>query len=293
MKLPSKIPKPGKTWMVLAVAISIGLLAALGARHYFSNRIAQIDADASSRMVKVVVAKVALHKGDVVSAENVAVRPIPADYAHATSVRPDEFEHLDGERVGYDVEPGEAILWGLLETKKLPTFSARIVDGRRAVTVPVDEINSISGMLEPGDTIDLMVSLDRMGRKTAAPLLQGLRVMATGQRSVDDPKTGEARQYETVTLDTTPAEARTIILAREAGRITALLRNPQDTRSAGPPADIDSLLYGPPLRPLRRAEAHGVPVLYGGADAHFSASALQLKPKAAVTATEIQAEGRP
>lgn len=263
MKLPLRLAKPGKTGIVLIVAIGVGLLAAFGARHYFRARIAQIESAAGEGLVSVVVAKADLPKGSVLSSATVAVRPIPRDYAHGSAIRPEDFSQIDGQRLGYDLGAGEAVLWSLLEGKKAPTFSARVAEGRRAVTVPVDEISSISGMLEPGDTIDLLVSFEQQGRKKALPLLQNVRVMATGQRSSDDPKTGESRQYETVTLDTTPEEARAVILAREAGRITALLRNPQDAVAAAPSEELRDWLYGRPPR-AARAAAPGVQVLYGG-----------------------------
>src|SRR5690606_18918337 len=134
-----------------------------------------------------------------------------------------------GRAVAFDVKAGEMLMWSQMEGEKVPTFSTRIEAGRRAITVAVDEINSISGLLEPGDLIDLLVTVDQQGEKVTVPLLQGVRVMATGQRSVDDPKSGERRMYSTVTLNTDPLQAQNVVLAREAGRITALLRNPQDS----------------------------------------------------------------
>ncbi|SER23988.1 pilus assembly protein CpaB [Solimonas aquatica] len=265
-----RVPKLGRTGIVLIVALGVGVLSALSARYYFKARIAAIDAEANQRVVSVVVAKTALHKGDVLSRKTLAVRSIPRQYAHLTAVSPDEFQHIDGERIAYDLEAGEAVLWGLLESKRAPTFSARIAEGRRAVTVPVDEINSISGLLEPGDTIDLIVSFEQQGKVRAVPLLQGVKVMATGQRSVDDPKTGEAREYETVTLDTTPEEARAVILAREGGHITALLRNPDDVPGPSSSSDLNAWLYG---KPAAAGRSNSVPVLYGGG-ASLSSSAL-------------------
>jgi len=158
------------------------------------------------------------------------------------------------------------ILWSLMEGKRTPTFSARVEAGRRAMTVPVDEISSISGMLEPGDTVDLMVTLDQRGRKLTFPLLQTVQVMATGQRVVDDPKTGDRRSYSTVTLDITPEQAQYVIVAREAGRITALLRNPQDKQPlADARSDVAQLLGLKDGAAVSNTERDlQVPVLYGG-----------------------------
>ncbi len=273
-KLPAALSalRPNKTWAVLGVALTIGLLAALGARSYLFSQLAEIEARGKGRMVEVVVAKTDLAKGQRLSSDNLAVRPVPADYAHSLALKPEQFERVDGRALAYEAKGGEAILWSMLEGSKVPTFSARVASGRRAITVPVDEINSISGLLEPGDRIDLMVSLEHGGRQRSFPLLQGVEVMATGQRSVDDPRSGERRLYSTVTLDTDPWQAQNIIVAREAGKLTALLRNPQDQAPVpGGTADLAAWLadkHGP--------MGDGVPVLYGGRGAKLPPEGLRL-----------------
>ena len=228
MKSPFKNLKINKTWIVVGAALVMGLLAALVARNYLSNEMAAIEARKNGEKVNIVVAKGKMKKGDVISSATVAVRSVLVDYAHSNALMPNQFDTFDGKVLAFGVNGGEMILWSMLEAKKTPTFSARVEAGRRAITVPVDEINSISGLLEPGDLIDLIVTVSQRDKKFTFPLLQSVRVMATGQRSVDDPKSGERRQYSTVTLDATPKQAQNVIVAREAGKITALLRNPND-----------------------------------------------------------------
>lgn len=280
--------KPKKTWIILGVALGIGLLAALVASSYLSSQMAAIEARSKGVTVDVIVAKRDLVKGAALTSESVAVRPVPVEFAHSAAIVPAEFDRIDGQILAYPIKSGDAILWGLMEGKKVPTFSARVEVGHRAMTVPVDEINSISGLLEPGDVIDLMVTVDKSGKKSTFPLMQSAAVMATGQRSVDDPKSGERRQYSTVTLDTTPEQAHYVIVAREIGKITALLRNPQD-KTAMPDggADIASLL-GIRAGSIAGDAMPAIPVLYGGA-AGLSAEALVLKKYANSAPPQTQA----
>lgn len=280
-----------KPTIVLLVAASMGLLAALVARSYLSSRVEEIEGRAKGRMVELVVASTDLEKGAVLTPENVSVRPIPLEYAHESAVTPQAFSRAEGEKLGFPVKAGQMILWSSLESKKAPTFSSRVEVGRRAMTVPVDEINSISGMLEPGDVIDLVVTIDKQGSKSTFPLLQGVQVMATGQRAVDDPKSGERREYSTVTLDTTPEQAQHVITAREGGKLTALLRNPQDQKQmVVENLDIDKLLNGASPGaglPTKVAELpgaaaipsqnDGIPVLYGGFNSKFTPEQLQME----------------
>jgi pilus assembly protein CpaB len=268
--------KPNKAWIVLGVALGIGLLAALAARSYLNNQMEAIDARNRGQQVNVVVAKRELKRGDKLSSENVAVRAIPMDYAHSGAVSPGAFDRLDGQTLAFPVKAGEMVMWSLLEGKKVPTFSARVEAGHRALTVPVDEINSISGMLEPGDMIDLIVTVDQSGKRRVFPLLQSVQVMATGQRSADDPKSGEKRSYSTATLDATPEQAENVIVAREIGKITALLRNPQDKQTRGKNVDMTTLLG---LKSGSSVFADGgrqVPVLYGGRSGKLPEEGLRL-----------------
>ena len=270
--------KLSKTWIVLGVALGIGALAALAARNYLSNQMDAIEAKDRGNKVNVVVAKRELRRGEKISSENVAVRPIPIDYAHSDAVSPNDFEKLEGQTLAFTVKPGEMLLWSLLEAKKAPPFAARIGAGHRAITVPVDEISSISGLLEPGDTIDLMVTIDRKGRKATLQLLQSVRVLATGQRSADDAKTGERRQYSTVTLDATPEQAEQVIAAREAGRITALLRSPQDKQAETTLGKDLAKYFGLQGEDGKSPQTIDVqvPVLYGGRGAKVSPEGLKL-----------------
>ncbi len=271
--------KFNKTWAVLAIALSMGLLAALAARSYLSTQMEAIQVRAKGQQINLIVAKRDLKKGEKVSKENVAVRPVPTDYAHSIAINPNDFERLNGRVMAYPVKSGELILWGLLESKKAPSFSTNVAAGYRAITVPVDEINSISGMLEPGDKIDLMVSMDRKGKKITFSLLQNVQVMATGQRSIDDPKSGERRQYSTVTLNTTPAQAQNIIVARDVGKITALLRNPQDkhTSNNNNNADVANLLGVKTDGQTLTVEGEKqVPVLYGGRGSKLPPEGLKM-----------------
>lgn len=277
MKTSSKLRnlKLNKTWLVLGVALAIGLIAALAARSYLSRQVAAIEARSKGKTVNVIVVKANVLRGTKISQANVAVRAIPVEFAHSLAITPDSFDQIDGQILAYPINAGEMILWGAMEGKKVPTFSARVDPGHRAMTVPVDEINSISGMLEPGDIIDLMVSIDQKGKKITFPFLQSVEVMATGQRSVDDPKSGERRQYSTVTIDTTPAQAQNVIVAREVGKLTALLRNPQDKSPMGNTNyDVEALLG---LKGNVRGNGdREIPIIYGGASTKLSADAMRL-----------------
>lgn len=271
LALPA-LRRPGKTTLVLGLALAIGVIAALAANRFLSARIDAIEARNRSAMVEVVVARTDLPRGEEITPDKVALRPIPKDYAHSNALTNASFGSVVGRKLAFHIKGGEMLLASMLEASKPATFSGRVGMGWRAMTFAVDEINSISGLLEPGDVIDLIASLDRKGSKVTMPLLQGVQVIATGQRLVDDPVTGERKQYATVTLNVTPSQATALIAARDSGKITALLRNPADRQAApGEALDMNALL-GQSLNPDPQ-----IPVLYGGRASKFPAEALWLR----------------
>ena len=115
-------------------------------------------------------------------------------------------------------------------------FSATLKKGWRALTFEVDAVNSISGMLRPGDRIDLIYTARGISGGPAgsdvdvtAPLMSNVTVLATDQSVTKrDLETGKERSFSTITLEVSPLDADRIIVAKESGRLTAVLRHPED-----------------------------------------------------------------
>lgn len=253
-----------KNWIVLIAALSVGGLAAFGAKNYLGAQMAEIEArEKNKAMVQMVVAKTDLGKGSALSADNVAVRPVPKEWAHSSAITPDQFGRAEGSVLAYAANSGEPLIWSQLEGQRTPTFSARLGQGRRAVTVPVDEISSLSGMVEPGDLIDIVVSLKKDNKNFTFTLLQSVTVLATGTKaSPDDQDPGARHTFTTITLDTTPEDAKRVIAAREVGRVTALLRAPNDASSVSRDRSDALSLLG--LASGFASTGSSVPVIYGG-----------------------------
>ena len=254
-----------KHWIVLVVALALGVLAALGASNYLSQKMAEIEARSQDGdLVQVVVAKTSLPSGAPIGAETVAVREIPRTWAHSGAITPDQYGRAEGAALAHPAAAGEPILWAQLEGRRAPSFSARLQSGQRAVTVPVDEISSLSGMVEPGDRIDIVVSARNETRSFTFTLLQNVQVLATG--SVADPDAPETqglpRSYTTITLDTSPEDAKRVIAAREIGRVTALLRAPGDLAAVSGAITDARKLLGLPAGDDGAVST--VPVIYGG-----------------------------
>lgn len=255
---------------MLAVALAAGAAAAWLSQRHIQARIEQLEDDARAPLVSVVVAATDLAAGARLTADAVAVREVPVAWASPSAVTPEQFDAIASTSLAHPLARGEALLRAHVAPPRPQGFADRLVDGRRAVTIPVDEISSVSGLLQPGDVIDLYVSFEHKGNPVTVPLLQGMKVLATGRQVEASPRTvgtAEAeRSFSTVTLDASLDEAVKLIAARQAGAITAMLRRPGDAKPARAEyrGDLGKLLGlqepQPEIAARKRAR---VPVIYG------------------------------
>ena len=279
MKFPKIVIN--RSVVLLLAALTLGGLSAFGVKRFIERQVAEVEARGKGKLVRVIVPKEDLPKGTALTSAAVASRDVPADWAHSNAITPQQFDRVENQKLAYPAARGEMILWSMLEGQRAPSFSARLPAGRRAITVPVDEVNSISGMLQPGDRIDLMVSARKDNRAYMFPLLQNVVVLATGSQAVaaGDTSGKEAgrRSYTTITLDASPQDAQRVLAAREVGKLAALLRSPGDSASAFSSRRDAMALLG--LNDAERAPTGeaSVPVIYGGGNG--SRDALKELPR--------------
>jgi pilus assembly protein CpaB len=295
-----------RSWVILVGALVFGGLAVFASSRYISQTISSERAklNPNVEMIDVVVAKGALERGSNVGSGNMAVRPVPRDYVPGSAVTPDQFANIEGARLAVDMRAGEILLRGTLEGADSSTFATKVRDGVRAMTVAVDEVNSLSGLLQPGDRIDLFFTARPPGREGTAQrnpertslLMQNVLLLATGRQVrpaiTDSGQPGVSRTYSTVTLEAAPVDAQRLILAQKAGSLTAVLRGPSD-KSPLLAATIDSRdLFG--ARTVARARATGprAEVIVGGrSGGRMERDLISLAPYLAPGATLVPATG--
>lgn len=257
--------RPRRSLFVLGLAVIAGLAAAWSARQHIQGHVERLEADARVPTVTRVVAAYDLPAGTRLDFEHLASRSFPVGLVSSDSVDPAHHARLAGMVLQTSLRAGDPILPAHGRRTTPSAFSSHLGEGRRAVTMPVDAINSVSGLLQPGDLIDLYVSFEYQRRRITAPLLQGVLVLATGTQTQSPIEAGVDPRgaYSTVTLDASPEDAVKLVAARQSGVITAVLRHPHDDRPSrkavrGDLASLLGVAQPPPPRTSRRA-----PVLYG------------------------------
>ena len=245
--------KLSKNTLLLGGAVGLGVLCFLGANYYINNYLANAETQLAGayKTRQVMVAAVNVPAGGVLNDSNLAARRIPERYLASTALSPDALDAVRGQKVMVALKPGDPIDRGALERGDRAALSTTVTKGERAITFPVDEISSISGMLVPGDIIDLVFtgngttanSYKQAAEPNSVPkelmhvrlILQAVPVMATGkttQKRVVNTAGGGRQEvdmaFSTVTLTVSPAQAEQVLLAQKLGSLTAVLRNPDD-----------------------------------------------------------------
>jgi len=253
---------------IFILAVLAGLMAAWSAQAYLADKAAQIERNAQVPHVERVVAAHALAAGTILSSDDLAIRAFPVSLVSSDSLGPNDYTLLEGKVLRADLQSGDVVVPSHVKQTSAQAFSAQLFKGRRAITMPVDAINSVSGLLQPGDLIDLYVSFEYDRRRITAPLLQGVLVLATGRTTQAHADDGHhdgpfgSADYHTVTLDTDPEDAVKLVAARESGTITAVLRHPTDqvASTKASRGDLATLLGVNRNRPVATPRAT---VLYG------------------------------
>ena len=155
-------------------------------------------------------------------------------------ITPENFEKFDGSKLIRNVERGLPLRSSDVEEKGRD-FSTLIETGSRAITIDIDELNSIAQMVRPGNMVDLFLIMpdasDASGNNQQISLLmQRLKVIATGQtvrksEAFTAPQPGVQPgvvRYSNLTFEVSPDQAARIALAQQLGRIRAVLRKEPD-----------------------------------------------------------------
>ncbi|MCU7853549.1 MAG: Flp pilus assembly protein CpaB [Candidatus Thiodiazotropha sp. (ex Monitilora ramsayi)] len=217
---------PKATIILLVGALVSGAGAAYFTKTYIEDtvdkHIAKIDAQYEP--VSVIVASRDLMPGELLSGATASLRDVPGGFVHKDALRRNDFDSTNGYALAHPVNSGEPILHSHLSRQRGGKFATLIDEGMRALTLRVDDISSVAGMLSPNDKIDVMLTIKEKKKKVTLPLLQDVLVMATGHQTTELYGEEPNKSFSTVTVLLWPKDAAKIIHAQEAGSLTFILR---------------------------------------------------------------------
>ena len=236
-------------FIVLVGALIFGVLAAVSVSKYLSSAQAY-----TKNLNKVAVAKVAIPIGSKIIAEQIMVVQFPKESTPDGAF--DSAEKLAGRVAVVNIGAREPITESRLAAEGTAAgLSAIIPEGYRAMTVKVDDAAGISGFIQPGALVDVVVTIDPEGTGRQNPIskivLQNIKVLANGQ-NIDKPENErEANSVKAVTLQVTPEQAEKLALAATEGKLQLVMRSQIDQGNEETPGvNKRNLLTGDTAMPV-------------------------------------------
>ena len=209
---------------MLVIAVLIGLGATVIAAGWIVRQ-----GQAASN--KVVVAAIDIELGSRLNPQ--MLKSVDWPSASVPSGAVSDVQSLQDRVIKTSILRGEPIL----EAKLAPIgskggLSAVIPEGKRAMTVRVNDVIGVAGFALPGNYVDIVVNtqLDGEGRgdkQISKIVLEHILVLAVAQEADRDET--KPKVVNAVTLELTPEQAEKLDLARSVGTLSLVLRNQVDS----------------------------------------------------------------
>lgn len=231
-----------RTLLILAVALVLG-----GVAVFLLYQETYIRDETGGMRVLVVTAAQDIPFGQPMQAEWLTLEEVPQSYVEDRHLRASDLRHLVGVTLAQSVRSGEAILRTDLSalSDQRRTLSGEVPQGKRAVSIFCQPESSFSGLLRPGDRVDVLLTAgDRRvpGSGQTVVLAQNLLVLSVNAgtlRNWDDDR-NRAREDPTaqVSLEVGLEDAQKLVLARGQGQLRLLLRNANDVSVMTEPPEV-------------------------------------------------------
>lgn len=212
---------------LFVLPLILGIITVIAVDQYLTSRSFDLDESARARLMTRIVASQPLRAGQLLRYEDLSVHDLPQQWVGPDSFGPDQADLLEGKVLLKDLQPGEPITRLSITDPTPPALTEQLLPGRRAITMPVDYVNSLSGRLAPDDRIDLFVTFAHEGQRITTLLVSAVRVIATDEPLALQAQEGllmTNRTVTSVTLDVSPQEAVKLVSAKLGGVLTAVLR---------------------------------------------------------------------
>lgn len=247
--------------IMLIAAVALGLIAVLFARTFLGGAgdAGGGQSAAAVRTVPTVVAATDINFGQKITPEMVKVVDWPANTLPRGS-----FQRLEELTMGAGRTAMRPIVANeILTEKSLATGANRLSTAQllgpqmRAISVPVNEVSGVAGLIFPGDRVDVFMTRQPDEALPYSELLaQGARVLAVGV----DMNVGKEKPelVKSATIEVTPLQAQKIALAVTVGQLNLALRHFTDeSRTRLQTAQVMDLNDGTITRLVRKPGSGG------------------------------------
>jgi pilus assembly protein CpaB len=236
--------------IVLLVAVVAAGATAMYARSWIEgqqNNTTVVAAPAPEEVYEVLVADANLPAGIFVKPQHLRWQRWPTDDVPDTYVLKSARakDAMVGAVVRRGIAEGFPITDGsVVKPGERGFLAAVLAPGMRAVSLPINATSSNSGLIFPGDRVDLILTQTLAAadgattRRVSETVLRDIRIIAMGSETSDE--AGEDKNYEkakTATFEVEPRVAEKVALISELGKLSLSLRSLANGHAETPPAD--------------------------------------------------------
>jgi pilus assembly protein CpaB len=210
--------------MIIALALAAG--AVLVAARWINDQ-------AANGTGKVAVAAVDIALGSRLNPDMVRMVDWPAGAMPPGAIS--DAKLLTSRVTRSSLQRGEPLMEGKLAPPGTQGgLSAVVAEGKRAMTVRVNDVVGVAGFALPGNFVDVLVNTQEDGPRPAGIrdasiskiVLERILVLAIAQEAGRDET--KPKVVNAVTLELTPSQAEQLDLARSVGTLSLVLRNQAD-----------------------------------------------------------------
>jgi pilus assembly protein CpaB len=158
------------------------------------------------------------------------------------------------------IPAGSQITASQIGTNAALALPVRLNPGMRAVSIPIDQVKGVSGLVQPGDRVDVIAIPPKTGDvpPKAVTILRGIRVLAVGN-SLEYPSATPSPAMQsagTVTLEVNPKQADMLAWADADANLRLALRSPKEPIRSEP---LEQLTFGTSSAPAELPPPAPVP----------------------------------
>ncbi|HUY36945.1 MAG TPA: Flp pilus assembly protein CpaB [Pirellulales bacterium] len=221
-----------KSIVLLILALGCGLVASIGINQVMANRRATVEV-VGTETTPIYVALADIAMGDPLTLQSLKLEEWPKDKVQPGALG--NLEDVEGRRCRVKIFAGEPILEPKLLAKGETQTNATdlIPKGFRVVAVNVNAVSSASGLIQPGDRVDLLVHVKADPNRgipsdLTRTFLQNVKVFAIDDKFTR-PEEGETSiTVKTILLLITPEQCELVMLATKLGEIQLVMRSSND-----------------------------------------------------------------
>ena len=235
--------------LTLWISVGSALFAVMLIYSYTQKKSAELTKNFGA-LTTVVVATENVSDMQTVQENMLELKEVPESFTQPGYAR--QMEEIIGLVALAPILKGEQVLKNkVIKPGPETGLSLQVSPGKRAVTLPTDEIRGVAHLLKPGDRVDIIVALDVGSsgisqKKYIKTLLQDVVILATGVSIVNElPRIHEEiegddyvytknlrteNKFSSVTVEVSPSHAQSLvyILSTNPSSLFMALRHPSD-----------------------------------------------------------------